>query len=252
MTEFTSEQVAALTAPLDGKVVRERAQAGRQLSYIEGWWAIAEANRIFGFDGWTRETVLLEQTSKDLLEIQGYGSKPNYQQWRVSYIAKVRIRVGDVVREGVGYGSGMGKPEALGDAIESAVKEAETDAMKRALMTFGNPFGLALYDKEQRNVTDGEPKQERGNGRHFDDIGAKDSWAEWAKGDASSDCAKWGKSALLEIASLSNSEDAAKWPKIAANAKRLAALHEHNVPRYDRIMIALEKREDELRTKEAA
>ena len=25
--------------------------------------------------------------------------------------------------------------------------------MKRALMTFGNPFGLALYDKQQREVT---------------------------------------------------------------------------------------------------
>jgi hypothetical protein len=25
--------------------------------------------------------------------------------------------------------------------------------MKRALMTFGNPFGLALYDKQQRQVT---------------------------------------------------------------------------------------------------
>jgi DNA repair and recombination protein RAD52 len=44
----------------------------------------------------------------------------------------------------------------LGQAHESAIKEAETDAMKRALMTFGNPFGLALYDKEQANVCDPE------------------------------------------------------------------------------------------------
>jgi hypothetical protein len=27
--------------------------------------------------------------------------------------------------------------------------------MKRALMTFGNPFGLALYDKDKTNVADG-------------------------------------------------------------------------------------------------
>ncbi len=40
----------------------------------------------------------------------------------------------------------------------SAIKEAETDAMKRALMTFGNPFGLALYDKDQANVVD-EPDE---------------------------------------------------------------------------------------------
>ena len=40
-----------------------------------------------------------------------------------------------------------------GLAHESALKEAETDATKRALMTFGNPFGLALYDKQQRQVS---------------------------------------------------------------------------------------------------
>jgi hypothetical protein len=62
----------------------------------------------------------------------------------------VRVTVGDVVRDGTGYGSGIDRD--LGAAHESAVKEAETDAMKRALMTFGNPFGLALYDKTKANV----------------------------------------------------------------------------------------------------
>jgi len=40
----------------------------------------------------------------------------------------------------------------MGDVIESAVKEAETDALKRALRSYGNTFGLALYDKSQSNV----------------------------------------------------------------------------------------------------
>jgi hypothetical protein len=39
-----------------------------------------------------------------------------------------------------------------GLAHESAVKEAVTDALKRALRSFGNPFGLALYDKTRENV----------------------------------------------------------------------------------------------------
>jgi len=56
-----------------------------------------------------------------------------------------------LVREGSGAGHGIDVD--LGQAHESALKEAETDAMKRALMTFGNPFGLALYDKRQREVT---------------------------------------------------------------------------------------------------
>jgi hypothetical protein len=55
-----------------------------------------------------------------------------------------------VARDGSGAGHGIDVD--LGQAHESALKEAETDAMKRALMTFGNPFGLALYDKEQRAV----------------------------------------------------------------------------------------------------
>lgn len=44
-------------------------------------------------------------------------------------------------------------------------KEAETDAMKRALMTFGNPFGLALYDKRQREVTGAAEMRERPRSR---------------------------------------------------------------------------------------
>jgi hypothetical protein len=78
-----------------------------------------------------------------------------------SYIARVRVRVrageAEVCREGCGSGHGVGLTP--GEAHESAIKEAETDAMKRALSTFGNPFGLALYDKEQQNVRGRRRKQ---------------------------------------------------------------------------------------------
>lgn len=141
---FSDTQKAALAAPLNGSVVKERAQAGRKLSYIEGWWAISEANRIFGFDGWTRETITLNCVAEKPRKVgQGDG-------FGVTYIARVRVTVGDIVREGCGTGHGIDRD--LGQAHESALKEAETDAMKRALMTFGNPFGLALYDKTQSNV----------------------------------------------------------------------------------------------------
>jgi recombination DNA repair RAD52 pathway protein len=39
-----------------------------------------------------------------------------------------------------------------GQAHELALKGAETDATKRALATFGNPFGLALYDRDRVGV----------------------------------------------------------------------------------------------------
>lgn len=147
---FTPEQTKELAAPLNKAHVATREQAGRKLSYIEGWHAIAEANRIFGFDAWDRETVDLRQLGEPRLGKDKHGN----DQWRVGYSCRVRVtvRAGEtvIIREGCGFGSGIDKD--VDQAHESALKEAETDAMKRALMTFGNPFGLALYDKTQANV----------------------------------------------------------------------------------------------------
>jgi len=46
---FTPDQIAALEAPLDRKNVKQREQGRSQVSYIEGYHAENEANRIFGF-----------------------------------------------------------------------------------------------------------------------------------------------------------------------------------------------------------
>ena len=124
----------ALAAPLDMDNVKKRKGAGgRTLDYISGEHAIAEANRIFGFDGWSCETVHMECVKE----------KPP------TYIARVRVRAGGVTREGWGGDDG--------NDHENAVKGAETDAIKRALRTFGNQFGLPLYDKEENaeNLTRG-------------------------------------------------------------------------------------------------
>lgn len=138
---FTTDQKTALEAPLNRQFVKPPAP-GKYGDYVEGWHCIAEANRIFGFDGWTRETTLTL-----LGEPRSVDGK-----WRVEYMARVRITAGGVVRDGCGFGQGIDKD--VGQAHESALKEAETDATKRSLMTFGNAFGLALYDKTQANVAE--------------------------------------------------------------------------------------------------
>jgi DNA recombination protein Rad52 len=154
---FTAEQVAALAAPLDRAKVKQREQGRGRVSYLEGWQVIAEANRIFGFDGWQRQTTSIHCVSQAERSI-GAGNRPG---WGVTYIARVRVTVAvhggaPLIREGSGAGHGIDVD--LGQAHESALKEAETDAMKRALMTFGNPFGLALYDKQQREVSSPEAR----------------------------------------------------------------------------------------------
>ena len=148
---LTARQIAALSAPLDRANVRQREQGRSRVSYLEGWQVIAEANRIFGFDGWERSTLI----SRCVAEHERPIGRDRKSGWGVTYIARVRITITagnrTLIREGSGAGHGIDAD--LGLAHESALKEAETDATKRALMTFGNPFGLALYDKQQRQVS---------------------------------------------------------------------------------------------------
>src|ERR1700750_3386342 len=99
---FTAKQTQALQRSLSSRRIRTREANGRSLSYIEGWYAISEANRIFGFDGWNRETlesrcVLARETRVAFLAV---------------YTARVRISVQaygtTIIREGHGTGEGRG------------------------------------------------------------------------------------------------------------------------------------------------
>jgi DNA recombination protein Rad52 len=134
---FSETQMRALKRSVAQRNVRVRVNHGKELSYIEGWYAVAEANRIFGFDGWNRET----------LETRCLFARENRGVYAVAYIARVRItvRAGDrvIVREG--HGTAEGKGSLAVEAHDLALKSAETDATKRALATFGKAFGLALY-----------------------------------------------------------------------------------------------------------
>lgn len=181
---FKPEQIAALDAPLHSKTVKTRSQAGRTFDYIEAWHAIAEANRIFGYDNWTRETIDMRCVSERETTI-GKGKTYEKPGWAVSYVAKVRVTVEGVLREGTGAGHGIDAD--LGQAHESAAKEAESDAMKRALMTFGNPFGLALYDKTKAHVSNAEPEPAKASAYSLKKNGEWDRFYEKLTGFESPD-----------------------------------------------------------------
>ena len=141
---FTQPQLRQLKAKLDPNHVKTRQAGGATLHYIEGWQAIAEANRIFGFDGWDRET----------LATTCVASERNRGDHIVAYTAKVRVsvRARDIIVVREGSGSGEARALSPGQAHDLALKSAETDATKRALASFGNAFGLALYDPEHAGV----------------------------------------------------------------------------------------------------
>jgi DNA recombination protein Rad52 len=142
---FSSRQRRSLAAKLKYQHVKTRSNQGATLSYLEGWHVIAEANRIFGYDCWDRKT----------LSPRCVWSERQAGQVAAFYTTKVRITVragGEtIMREGIG--TGFGRAAVADAAHEIGLKAAETDATKRALATFGNPFGLALYDKEHAGVT---------------------------------------------------------------------------------------------------
>ena len=136
--QFSKEQVEKLNEPILAANVKERDgnKAGTfQLAYVEGWHVINEANRIFGFDGWSSETI--------------YTLCVADNNESVTYIAKVKVTVGNLFREGTG--AGHGRFGSIGEKHESAIKEAETDARKRAFMQFGNQFGLSLYNGKDKS-----------------------------------------------------------------------------------------------------
>jgi len=154
---FNEQTIRELSGPLDSRQVSSRSQGGRSFDYIQGWQVADNANRIFGFGNWSREITdlrLVDETERRTKEGELTG------KWDVSYIATVKVDVFGDATEGVpligssthsGTGCGHGLNQAKGAAHESAVKEAETDAMKRALsFGYGNQFGLACYAGKER------------------------------------------------------------------------------------------------------
>lgn len=207
------EAIAELQRPLDKKHVAKRQQSGRQLDYIEGWHAIAEANRIFGHDAWTSETVDIKCVAEKPRKIGRDGK----DGWGVSYVARVRITADGVVREGVGAGHGIDAD--LGLAHESAIKEAETDARKRGLMTFGWPFGLALYDKSRENVASEPNRTPGGETLAGRETGAVKQGPAPVSSNREDPADTYVKTAIAAMNTARSAEDLKAWWADQANAR---------------------------------
>lgn len=156
--------ISELTKPLDGGRVKKfgsnvGAKAG--LSYLEGHDVIRELNQAFKFQ-WSHRVEKLE-----LVGVRSYKNHKGVDMIQPYYVARCTIvaNICDEVspdsekqlsttisHDGIGGGSSSMPETAIAEAHEFAAKEAETDAIKRAAMKFGDRFGLALYDKTQANV----------------------------------------------------------------------------------------------------
>ena len=97
---FQDSQVRKLRRRPAATHIKERAADGQILHYLEGHYVISQANKIFGFDGWDRETVFSNCIASR--QVQG--------RVQTSYITRVRIIVRAentvVTREGLGAAPG--------------------------------------------------------------------------------------------------------------------------------------------------
>lgn len=129
----------------------------KKLSYLEGWYVISRLNEVFGQGNWANDVIEMR------LVYEGEGQRG----FTCHYIAKIRLVVdfGDGLKTeftDYGYGDGSDKM-GPGKAHELAVKEAVTDGLKRCAKNLGMSMGLALYDKSQENVDDGDQEENRGS-----------------------------------------------------------------------------------------
>ncbi len=120
----------ALRQPLEPALVSERkGRGGRRFSYLEGHTAINQANQVFGYGGWGYELV----GDVTLHEFKSGAA----------YSATVRVTVtGAPSRTDVGF---QPVSDESAEGHETAYKGAVTDALKRALRSFGDRFGNGLY-----------------------------------------------------------------------------------------------------------
>ena len=141
--------VEQLSKPLDSSLIASRkGRAGRTFPYLEGHAAIAQANRVFGYGGWGYELV----GDVTCQEVRTGVEKNGDQKFSPVYFATVRVQV-----PGVPSRTDVGCQAVAEDTVEghdTAYKGAVTDALKRALRSFGDQFGNALYgDNGEDTIT---------------------------------------------------------------------------------------------------
>ncbi|KAK0636321.1 hypothetical protein B0T17DRAFT_518786 [Bombardia bombarda] len=144
VSEYTAQEIATLQSRLEKQLgpeyISSRAgPSGQKVHYIAAEKCIALANEVFGFNGW----------SSSIQNIQVDFVDEHPQTLRVSLGLSVVVRVtlrDGTFHEDIGYGH-IENCKGKAAAFEKAKKEGTTDALKRALRSFGNVLGNCIYDK---------------------------------------------------------------------------------------------------------
>lgn len=180
---MTGEQRAQCQADVPSDAVETKGGA----SYVRGFYVFDELNRIFGPDGWGSETRSVAWPIP--VEVYEKKRKDGSTSTNFRAVCQATVRVFLASNPAIyhdGSACGSGDSPLAGDAAHQAIGEAETDATKRAARLFGRRLGLALYDKEQRYISDQiEPGVVQYGDKRGEDIrNAPTAWLETYLGKA--------------------------------------------------------------------
>lgn len=160
--------IKKLDAPINKDFVLTRAHD--KLSYIPGYIAIEQANRIFGYFGWgyeiTKQPELIKEqdingdaawsytcTVRSWVYKNNCPDCPNPQKIEREDVGFADVTFTKVYPEKDKSGKPTGRKVGGKPQLEVAFKGCVTDALKRALRGWGNQFGNSLYDREDRLST---------------------------------------------------------------------------------------------------
>jgi hypothetical protein len=137
---LTLAQRQRLLRPLNQKRVKKNPKG---FSYIPHNDSRAELIKTFGLCGYDLETISVDQVS--------FRSNDSGNRFWAVFRATVRLTVKDergnplAVYTASGAGAAQNLPSE-GDAVDNAIKGAESEAFKRCVINLGDQYGLSLYD----------------------------------------------------------------------------------------------------------
>ena len=166
-TQHTQNQAARLSPyqlrMLHGGINPNRVRTLNKLAHLEAWDVRRQLIRIFGFGGFSIETLSLDLVHehanpnhrKKNRAGEEYGDP--YTAWTIVYRAQVRLTVFDGQGREISHfedgaaGDAVNQP-SVGDAHDMAMKTAFSQALKRCAVNLGDQFGLSLYNDGSRDA----------------------------------------------------------------------------------------------------
>lgn len=128
---------------LHNRISNGRVATREGMSYLEAWDVKATLIRVFGYAGFSTECL----EAKIIREEQVPQSRnPEKMNWSVTAQATVRVTIHQTGAVYTEAAIANNKQPDWAEAADTALKSAESDALKRAATLLGTQFGLSLYD----------------------------------------------------------------------------------------------------------